>query len=292
MASDKDFSHAGDPLAMALTHGPFGRALDLAIQRSELSLEHIQRELSARGARLDLTTLRDWRCSAAAPGDGNGRPEVAALESVLGLPAGSLDALLGDDDPADPATDLAVLGRRMRRPGLERLLVQENCHLGPDFEQRLVRVREVVRAKRDGVARGFFYYHGEQLDEPLPSLRALGGCRLGRVRTDPTAGILLGELLLERPLAEGETAVLDYELRFTGTAPADHHERRLPLGARDYLLQVHFDPAAVPADCVAYQRPDDEPAREQQLWIGSYHTAHLVVPEPGAGNYGIRWITG
>ncbi|MGO1049547.1 hypothetical protein [Crossiella sp. CA198] len=287
--SDKDFSNSVDPLAGALADGPFGRALDLAIQRSELTLEHIQRELTARGSRLDLTTLSDWRCSGVAPaGDG----EIAALESVLGLPPGSLGALLADEDPADPRTDLAMLRRRTRQPRLERLLVQENYHLGPDFAHRLLRVREVVRAKRDGVTRGFVYYHGERLDQPLPTLHDTAGCRIGRVRTDPTAGILLAELLLERPLAEGETAVLDYELTFTGDAPADHHERRLPMGAKDYLLQVHFDPAAVPADCLGYLRPDGEPANEQQLWIGQYHTAHLVVPDPVAGNYGIRWITG
>ncbi|MGW0521547.1 hypothetical protein [Crossiella sp. NPDC003009] len=286
--SDKDFSSTRDPLAGALADGPFGRALDLAIQRSELTLEHIQRELSARGARLDQNTLSDWRCSDALPAEDGERPEIAALESVLSLPPGSLGALLADEDPADPRTDLAQLQRRMRTPRLERLMVQENYHLGPDFRHRLLRVREVVRAKRDGVGRAFVYYHG---DSPLPALTAAGGCRIGRIRTDPTAGLLLAELLLERPLAVEETAVLDYELAFHGGEPVDHHERRLPLGARDYLLQVHFDPAAVPADCLGYLRPDGEPETTQQLWIGQYHTTHLVVPQPEPGNYGIRWIT-
>ncbi|MBP2474261.1 hypothetical protein JOF53_003133 [Crossiella equi] len=278
-----------DPLAGALADGPFGRALDLAIQRSELSLEHIQREVRARGLQLDADTLSHWRVSA--PRDAQVRPEIAALESVLGLPTGSLAALLADEDPADPSTDLALLRGRVKRPRLERLVVQEDYFLGAGFRHELLRAREVVRSKRDGVTRGFFYYHADDNTVPLPRIVPGGGCRLGRLRTDPTAGILLAELMLERPLAEGEIAVLDYELQFDHPRPATHHERRLPLGARDYLLQVHFDPAALPADCTGYLRPDQGGSTEQQLWLGRYHTCHLVAPNPQPGNYGIRWTT-
>ena len=125
-----------------------------------------------------------------------------------------------------------------------------------------------------------------------------GGGNLGhalqngkRLLKKSTKGELLAELVLDTPLNTGDTAVFDYEVLMSNAEPATNCDRRFTTPAREYVLQVHFDPAAVPAHCYHYERDCGDPRDRLRtpLWIGSSGTAHVVALDAQPGVVGIRW---
>ncbi|MFC7612805.1 helix-turn-helix domain-containing protein [Actinokineospora soli] len=65
----------------------FPAVLDRTIERSGMSLEHLQRRLSARGIRVSLSTLSYWRRGRTRPERPESLKAVEAMEDVLELPA-------------------------------------------------------------------------------------------------------------------------------------------------------------------------------------------------------------
>lgn len=299
-----------DQLAEALRNGPFSRALQLAIEASGLSLDRLQQRLAQHGVQVSQTTLSYWRHGRSRPERQDSLRGVRVLEEVLGLHDGSLMALLGPRRPRGrwasrgavslDAEQLWSAPSRLTRlleamdvprtRQLSRLSLQEIWVVSAEREERALRSREVVAARVDGVARTFVYYEADGLSWPRPEIVSTRYCQLGRVLTDPDTGLAVAEIILDRVLAAGETTILEYELTIRPGVPARCHERRFPQPSKEYVLQVHFDPAAVPARCFGYHKPTvDAPEQDvRELYVGSSNTVHMVTFDLAPGIHGIR----
>ncbi|MEU5882633.1 helix-turn-helix transcriptional regulator [Spirillospora sp. NPDC047279] len=288
----------------------FDAALRAAIRARGLSLERLHARLAGRGIRVSLASLSNWQRGRCRPERSNSLHAVRALEEILGVPAESLVSLLGPPRPrgrwvrhvpgALPYRDICevhgsvdrLLGQIENRDDgrLEWVSCHERFTVGPGREERTVRTRLVLRARAGGVDRHVALHHNQE--GVLPGLQRVAYCRPGRVRTDPDEGVTAAELLFERPLERGETYVVEYEFGYSeGGPPSDSYSRWFRFPAHEYLLQVHFDPAALPARCHRYRQPNvsTPPADVAELRLTGRHMAHIAEQNVKPGVHGIRW---
>lgn len=298
-----------DQLAVALRDGPFAKALGLAIEVSGLSLQRLQYRLAEGGVHLSTTTLSYWRTGRSRPERPDSLRGVQVLERVLDLPPTGLTGLLGPRRPRGrwvrPApgvfrveqlfpvsTVAARLASQLEMPAapeLDRLSVEDELWVGPDRTVRRILVRQVLRARADRVSRSFVMHYGEHSID-MPAVVATRHCRVGRVRTDPESQFLGAELILDRVLAQGDTTILEFELDPAHCADA-HYERSFRSGGHQHIVQVHFDPVAVPIRCMSYRRagPEAPYLETHDAWISHELTAHVVKVDMEPGLYGMRW---
>ncbi|WP_330294227.1 helix-turn-helix domain-containing protein [Streptomyces sp. NBC_00503] len=296
-------------LAAALRDGPFDVALDLAIRRSGLPLEALQRRLAQRGAEVSQATLSYWRHGRRRPEGDRSLRAVQVLEGCLGVDPDGLSALIGPARPRGrwlshasmdlptvlglepavlvPCTDIDLDGNNR----LSIASLHERSRIGADRTELSVLTELVVVSKTDGVDRWvcFFYPAGDGVHHP--SVVRTENCRPARVRTDPDSQLLAVELRFDYPLSAGQTYVFAFEIGYTGDRP---HTARLQYGlrtpARQLMLQVSFDASAVPVRCYRYLNADPgQPPRESELPIGPSGTTHFAELNARPGAHGIRW---
>lgn len=278
----------------------FAEALRSAISRRGLSLERIQDHLGERGVSISVATLSYWQSGRSEPSRKASLAALPHLESVLGLSTGDLsDALPASRErprrasvpaldvvwPEAPAT--AVLDRLDTRwdAELDRLTVHDVLRVGADRRQEVLAVRQAMRARCDGPDRRVVLHAQDDATAGLPELRAVRGCRLGRVERDVEAGIVGAELVFFHPLRRGETVIFEYELVSPTPGPAEtEYTRRLRLPMREYLLVVEFHPAALPDSVVAVSAGQKRPVH-----LDETHRAHLLHADSTPGLTGIHW---
>lgn len=283
----------GDPRAS------FAEALRRAIGERGLSLERVQDHLAERGVTISVATLSYWQSGRSVPSRKASLAAIPHLEEVLGIePGGLRDSLPASRErprrsvptldvlwPEAPAS--AVLDRLDTRwdAELDRLTVHDVMRVGADRRQQVLSVRQAMRARCDGPDRRVVLHAQDDVTAGLPELRAVRGCRLGRVETDPTGGIVGAELVFSRPLRRGETVIVEYELVSPKPGPAEtEYTRRLRLPMREYLLVVEFHPDALPDSVVAVSAGHERP-----LDLDETHRAHLVHADSTPGLTGIQW---
>jgi hypothetical protein len=298
-----------------LETGPFHAALREAIRERGLTLERLRSHLARRGISVALSTLSDWQHGNRRPGGANSFLAVRALEEILRLPSRSLLRLLllpdGEADceaqgrgrvPLRPVRGLDEHGGAIaqlldrlpgaRDRGVDILTQQHKVFIDAQRCSWLVWCRTVVRARRDGVDRYVVRYFGDEgcgIDQVR--LVPLENTRLGRVERHRDAPVLVAELLFGEALRAGETWVFEHEVvDRTGQRCVEHGHGFLE--PQDlYLLEVRFDPGALPVDCHAYAQPGlyDERRRTADLTLNNHHAVHLVVSGVSAGLVGIAW---
>ncbi|GAA2122796.1 hypothetical protein GCM10009759_73480 [Kitasatospora saccharophila] len=306
------------PTAPAATTAPvppggFAEVLNAAVENSGLSLDRIRAALAKQGVRVSVTTLSYWRRGRSQPERATSLRAVHLLEELLGLRHTALTALLGPPRPRGrwvtqgPAPD----GLRLEQvwPGqaelvevfaeldappagqLERQSIHDAYYVDASRRGHLLRMRQVVRATVDGVTRHVVVHKADEGVQSCPEITSVRHARLGRVRRRPLSGLLVAELLLDRPLALGDSTVLEYEVQIPDSGPTTDYGRFFPAPVREYVLQVHFDPAAVPVQCERFDRaPGTEVDRHREpLWIGASASAHVLTADQQPGQIGIRW---
>ncbi|MEU6035580.1 hypothetical protein ABZ801_09215 [Actinomadura sp. NPDC047616] len=300
----------------------FAGALRQAIQGSGLTLERIRHRLARRGVSVSVATLSYWQRGRSRP---RSRPVVAALEEILQVPAGTLTGLLdeppgpggavagrgaaGWSDRADRARAAAdlwpdpelyarVVGQLDRSADhrLERLSAHDVYRLDASRRPRSLSVREVLRAIGDDVDR-VVCVHPLALPADAPAdgapradLTGLRYCRAGRIRAG--AGLMAFELVLDRVLAAGDTAVVEYELVLPADGPpAADYRRRFHRPVRDYLSVVQFHQEMIPARCYGFFQETGGAPRERlgELWIGASGSAHIAAGAVRRGVLGVEW---
>ncbi|WP_280667600.1 MULTISPECIES: hypothetical protein [unclassified Kitasatospora] len=292
--------------------GTFAQNLHAAIEASGLSLDRIRSVLAGQGVRLSVTTLSYWRRGRSQPERASSMRAVELLEELLVLPRGELSSLLGPPRPRGRWVSAVVPGslpmeeiwpeeqqvaqvfEELDAPPigeLERLSVHDAYYVDARRFGVLLRMRQVVRATTGGVSRCLVVHQADQGTTGCPEISSVRHARLGRVRRRPEIGLLVAELLLDRPLGQGDCTVFEYEVELPPGAPTTVYGRRFAAPVREYVLQVHFDPSAVPAHCERYERdPGTEDDRlRQRLWIGASASAHVLATEQPPGQTGIRW---
>jgi hypothetical protein len=304
-------SRAGDrhELERLLQTGPFASALRAAIQARGLGLERIRDRLRTQGVSVSLATLSYWQSGRSRPERRHSMIALAHLERVLELNPGALTALLGPPRPRGrwlgkaPDRDIARLWSDVNtvddavrgvetRWGerLTRISQHDIVTVGPDRDERSIVSRQVLRAEADGPDRWVAIVHLDEHNRTLPLVRPLRHCRLGRVVNRPSDGLLVAELLFDRPLARGETIITEHALVNRAPCPlATNYERKFRLPVREFVLEVCFDAAALPVRCTQYSRLDGYPEQTQPAIIGDAHATHGAALNFGPGCYGFRW---
>ncbi|MEE1828255.1 hypothetical protein [Streptomyces sp. BE20] len=293
--------------------GGFADTLHLAIEASGLSLDRIRAALAQRGVRVSVTTLSYWRRGRSQPERASSLRAVHLLEELLGLPHSTLSSLLGPPRPRGRwaananashlrledvwpgEQEIADVFAELDAPPageLERLSIHDSYYVDADRRGNLLRMRQVVRATVAGVTRCLVVHKADEEATGCPEITGVRHGRLGRVRRRPDAGLIVGELMLDRPLGLGDSTVFEYEVEIpSGGAETLEYSRRFATPVREYVLQVHFDPTRVPAHCERYDRDPgaDVDRRREQLWIGASASAHVLAPDQQPGHIGIRW---
>ncbi|HET9172869.1 MAG TPA: hypothetical protein VFN97_25810 [Actinospica sp.] len=300
-------------LARLLNTGPFDEALRAAVAVSGLSLDRIQDRLKRRGSRISVATLSSWQ-------SGRYRPErpasllvLAELEEVLGVPAKSLTALIGPPRPrgrrlpvtADNRGHTAfsmmnmeeALGRMDMRwdETLTRLSTHIRMELDARGRARGMYSRLLLRAEVDGPDR---WITGFQRDDPGPpaKLRVEAPHRIGKVIENPETGLTVGEILFDRPLKRGDIIILEYTHENRMPRPySTIMETALHVPVREYLMEVRFDPTALPESCYSFRTAEleaDARPQERLLKPDAIGSVLAVALSVGPCRLGIRWDWG
>ncbi|KAA2261671.1 hypothetical protein F0L68_15580 [Solihabitans fulvus] len=308
--SDSDATGQGG-LAQLLVTGPFPEALRAAIKASRLSLDRIQHRLALRGVTISVATLSYWQSGRRRPERPESLEALRHLETVLSVPQAGLSALLGPPRPRGrrcrPTTMMpidALWARRERVAGLlakvdtssdsriGRISQHDRIEIGADGGQRSTTVQQILRAEQDGPDRWVLVFDSES--DTLPVLDGLRNCHLGRTVVDPEAKLMVAELMFERPLARGETLIMEYQL-VTPDPPypagGNCYCRKFRLPVREYVIEVRFDPSMLPSRVQQYSVPagDEGPSRRRNLGLDPSGGVHAVALGFGPGVFGVRW---
>jgi hypothetical protein len=282
----------------------FAEALRQAIARRGLALNRIRTHLADRGLHVGVATLSTWQSGRRVPCE-DSLAIVAALEDLLQVPPGWLTGRIPpartepDTTPqpyavVDYAEALTRLLDRLRRDAhgrLRNVTVLEEVRLGADRSAHCRRVIQSVVAVQP-VDRLIIAHQGEPgCDAEQLTLRALSGCRTGRIARSPEAGAMLGELLLDRVLAVGETAVVRYEIEDRTGLPATEYQRFSEWGGMHYVLEVQFDRAALPVRVHEIRRRHTSGPNliHRDLMLTPDGRVHVIAPSTDPGTVGVTW---
>lgn len=306
-------------LTDALRYGSFHRALRLAISYRGLSLARLRDHLDRLGVRVGQSTLSYWQRGLRQPDVPKGLGTVRGLEAVLGLPADSLVILASTQRPpagkllpptpsftdlvpgeVGPSADrlLTELGeltnQRRLNAGMELVVVHDTVWFDPDRRQREVTSRFIVRASRSGPDRYVAVYSGDdgcRIDEALVS--TVEGCRIGRIRRQPSGTSLAVELLFDRKLTDGETHVFCFNVRDDSGGESPGYFRMLRDRCSNYLLQLRFHRRALPARCSRQvrERHDVEPTEASDLAcdVAGVSSGFFSDTGPGLAGITVEW---
>jgi transcriptional regulator with XRE-family HTH domain len=292
-------------LGTLLREGPFDAALRAAIRARGLSLDRLREHLHARGVSVTTATLSYWQSGRSRPERRDSVRGLRQLEAVLEVPAGALVALLGPPRARPSRTGVADIGHFWPDGGridaavsdvdtrwderLTRLSQHDVVTVGPGREELEFHSRQVLRAEADGPDRWVVILHLDEHDRPLPELRSLRGCRVGRSVRQPGDGLLVVELLFGRPLVRGETVLTEHTLVNRAPHPlATNYERKFRLPVREYVLEIRFSPEAVPAVCRRFAEQDGKPGEYTDV-VPEAAAVHGVALGFGPGRYGFEW---
>lgn len=298
------------PLAEVLRHGPFHVALRAAIDARGLGLDRLQHRLAERGLRVSTTSLSYWQHGRTQPEKPNSIAAVGVLEEILGVPANALVSLLGPRRARGPRTIRAererpevVLGggaamRELcdefpaaREHRVDVLSEQVTVYIDAERREARLVTALLVRARRGGIDRYVAAYRGDPGCE-IDRVRVLAGrdCEIGRVVRHDQRPILLAELMFGQHLAEGETHLFSYEVN-DATAETTGHGRGFRAPVDQFILQVRFDPEALPARCYSFAQAKLAKNRHEtgDLALSARHTVQLVETNVQPGAIGIGW---
>jgi hypothetical protein len=241
----------------------FAQALRTAITNRGLGLERLREHLSQNGVSVSMATLSYWQTGRSRPERQKSLQAVVHLEHILQLPPGHLSELLGPPRPRgrwlrnapapmsafwSPQTPVerALNGLDTQWDDqLLRVSQQDFVTIGADRTERVFRSRQVLSASMTGPDRWVVIMHIDDHDRPLPLVSALKNCTVGQVVREPAEGLLVAELLFERPLRKGESVVIEHELVNQDPCPlATNYERKFRLPTREYVLEVTFEGTA------------------------------------------------
>ncbi|WP_125617609.1 MULTISPECIES: helix-turn-helix domain-containing protein [Actinomadura] len=307
----------------------FAGALRQAIQASGLTLERVRHRLERSGLTVSVATLSYWQRGRSRP---RSRAVVESLEDVLGVAPGTLTALLDETAPvagevARPAAGRGALAAgpsagaaafasglwpdpdgyarlvgQLDRSGdhrLERLGVHDVYRLDETGRTWTLSVRAVLRAAGDDIDRVVCVHGTGPAGDGGPGGCAASGlaaaryCRPGRIRAGD--GLVAFELVFDRVLAAGDTAVVEYDLGPVtvpaGAGAPGGYDRRFPHPVQQYVAVVQFDGERLPARCYGFtaETADGPRNRLGELWVGTSGSANLAVANVRRGIVGLEW---
>jgi len=288
-------------------HDGFAAELGRALSARRVSLAGLQRRLADRGHQVSTGTLSYWRSGQRLPEKPSSLDAVSEIEELLGLDPNSLRGRIGPSRrPGPPPPRVEDGGSAPRELGVPDALrelgladagehmygaaVQVTLDVDAQGQMSRQSVRTLLRATTHGAQRWFHVIFAEEpVSEPLV-LDHVVGVQVGASYTRQEVGLFLWELVLPRPLAVGETALIETSTQLGNLGNQDtsyfHHlDRRTP----DTVIWVRFDPESPPRRCVqTLQALEGDPV-DTPLDLNGLHTAHVATRSFGPGRVGLTW---
>lgn len=294
-------------LDVVLATGPFDAALRAAVRGRGLTLDRLRAHLARRGIPIALSTLSDWQHGKRRPALTTSLRTVEALEDVLGLRPGTLVRLLVDPTSTVPThrpyrrggvndRSGGLAGLLDRIPGARAtrsdvLSDHQTYTIGPDRRLATLWCRKVIRARYDGVDRYVLRYFGDPgCDADRIEILPVRNCGLGQVVRD-RSGIVVAELQFGEKLHAGDTWVFEIEITDPTGKPTTECAHGFRARSQQYLMEVRFDPAALPVDCHSFAQIDlyERRQRTNDLVLNRHHTLHLLTSGLAGGVVGLGW---
>ena len=313
--SVKSRTETADPdVTTALAQGPFHLALRAAIRARGLGLDRLRHRLLSRNLNVSTTSLSYWQHGRTQPEHPKSLEAVAALEDILNVPVGSLISLLGPKRARGPRTlrvkqrrpETVIGGGSAMRELCDRLPLAREHNLDVVTQQVTATIDHrgrdaghavtmVSRARRDGVDRHVALFRGDPgCDIDRVRVEARRDCVVGRVVRHRTQPVLLAEILLGVTLSQGDTHLMEFELKDGTGQRAVCHGQGFRYPVEHYTLQVRFDPHQVPRRVFrfAQSRLDGDLREVGDVAVNGWMTAQLSQSqvEPGALGIGWEWL--
>lgn len=279
----------------------FGDALRAAVANRGLSLARVQAHLAAAGHSVALSTLSQWQHGRRVPSSPRSLAVVEELERVLRVAPGALRALVEPGATGSPTASMVAydeaFGRLVEQldPSRRRALATLGAHdrLRVDARGAMVQRRTTMTMRADAATDRYVVAHGVETggDVELVTVRALGGCRLGRVLRDPAAEVVAVEVHFDRYLAPGETVVYDVQIDDANTVLSDGYYRWSGQEIGLLVTEVAFDRAMLPTYVDAFHRAhaDGPDLRTHDLVLEQGDRVHVALHGAPSGVHGIRW---
>ena len=282
----------------------FATTFDEALTASGITVAELRSRLEARGHKVAPSTLGYWRSGQRQPERAESLDAVAEIEALLRVQPGSLLRAIGASrrtGPPIPQADvsdlpsmppamteaLAWLELDSLRPGH----IEEALDITADFDRHghwaRMTTRSRLRATTDCVSRSTAYCLGPPESTPDDFTFDVGG-RLGRTVCLPEHGIFLAELLLERPLDAGETAMVEYSFTFSGEDDPDFGTFA-PNRMSHVSVWARFSPERTPRRAWRYTQRVGYDDELTQVDIKGTTSLHHALRGFGPGLMGVRW---
>ncbi|WP_090591977.1 hypothetical protein [Auraticoccus monumenti] len=285
---------------------PFTSAFAEALDRRGATLSWLHEQLVERGNPVSVASLSYWRSGQRVPERASSRDALPDLEDLLHLPQGHLSRTVSTSRRVAPQRPGVMIGtlEQAREPirralaeldledplnGLQEVHVHSVLDIGADGRPRRNSLRRLFRATRPDIDR---FAHVEVVDPrsgARPRLLDLLECAEGRVVSYPESGVHVTEMLLPRPLGQGETALVQHDADLSEVWPAAPElSQHVLRPVRELLLWVRFDPDWVPGTWeTRVQTTTDLTVLPRDTVAES--AVHLALRNFGPGQAVVRW---
>lgn len=233
----------------------FADALDAALDARGLSLAEVRQQLRHRGVSLSAATLSYWRSGARRPDPVRSASSVTALEAVLGISPGELSGrvtghsrrlgAIGRVEPLDAAgSERSRMLRLLDVTPVENyrmLSIQETIDIDADLSIRSVEIALLVQCVHGSLETLGFVDIAPEPTTASPRLSVRAGGTADDVLIDEGGTVFGHRLTLARPLAPGETAMVEVRKTFPVAYPAQRsHLVVAPRRVRELLQWFRF----------------------------------------------------
>ncbi|MFS8098867.1 hypothetical protein LFM09_17195 [Lentzea alba] len=279
-------------LEALLRIGPFHSALRAAIRRRGLTLERLRLRLAQQDVAVALSTLSDWQQGRVRPISPKSLRAVSVLEELLEVPSRSLLALLEHSGPSGWPDVVPGMMPGFNTYDLEIVSRHDRVFVNAERHASRIHVQMVVRARHDGVDRYHaHYYSDDSVKTSDVTHEPVRNCRIGRSACNDGEHVSVQELLFDHPLAAGETWVFEFVVHDPTTLDSFEYAQGVRCFLEQSLIEVHFDPAALPVDPHVYLQDwqEDEPHRTIDLALDHTNSVHHFEPNVSVNWVGIRW---
>lgn len=280
----------------------FAALLAQAIRSSGLTLDGLRLRLRDEGVRISVATLSYWQNGRSQPTSAHAVHTLSAIERVLDMPAGALVKAAPVAQtrsrgsvasrtcfplPRDVREAVAMTG--LDAQALRKVSTHFTVTLAEDRTQSSEVVRSVVQCLVSGTRS--FPLVGT-LDEGVEQdVTGLSNCSVGETVDQPDAGLRVTEMLLPRPLRQGELLMLEYMTTF---GPGGEPSRELLIAVpklSELVVEVQFVWPDQPRRVVGFSHdPNAQRNAADDLELPlSAASAQLVLLDTSPSVVGLQW---
>lgn len=298
-------SDGQEPEGRAHGYG-FAAAFSEALDGRGATLSWLREQLVLRGNPISLATLSYWRSGHRSPERPSSIDALPDIEELLHLPDGHLQRAVGPPTRGVPLlapvvglevitesqpqieSALAELGLADWSNGLQEVLVHSSLDVDQHGRSQVMGSRALYRATREGIDRYAQVLSFQQPVPVRPRYRVMHGSVPGRVAERPAQGLFVVEMLLPRPLALGETVMVEQQIELPeGLDPEDRLSQLLLRRVSEVVLWVRFDPRWLPSHAERFSETAED---YRTVPVDpSAAAVHHVLRGFGPGKAGIRW---